>query len=417
MADDRHSCDCLAMQSVADAKGYEAMSVYRERGRWRYRSTAYYSNGKSVRINGSAPKHEDTKQKALQMEREHCERMRAMTPGKEEPTQDHAASATEPAKPTVPTVAEYGTTYLDSARIDAKPSAFASKEGIWRTHIVPHLGDRRLDEVTYAVIEDFKLSLAKTRCRNTKAPRTLSPKTLNNVLVVLSHALQVARKRNLIATVPEIDWVKLPPQEFDFLGFEEADRLITAADGQWGTMIAVALRTGLRQGELLGLRWIDVDLSAGRLTVRQNYVDGLYVTPKSGKPREVPLSEGARLALQAHRHERGPLVFCDAAGSVLSDGKMERPLKRAYTAASLRPIGWHTLRHTFASHLAMRGVPLKVIQELLGHASIVTTQRYAHLAPHVARDAVKLLDRAPSAASGGQLATDWQNQPTPPVSN
>jgi site-specific recombinase XerD len=96
---------------------------------------------------------------------------------------------------------------------------------------------------------------------------------------------------------------------------------------------------------------------------------------------------------------------------------MARPLMRAYRAAGLRPIGWHTGRHTFASHLAMRGVPLKVIQELLGHASIVTTQRYAHLAPHVARDAVKLLDRAPIRPIGGPMATDCQSRPDDAGSN
>jgi integrase len=274
-----------------------------------------------------------------------------------------------------------------------------------------------LNEVSYAVIEDFKLSLAKTQCRHTKTPRTLAPGTMHNILVVLSDMLQVARKRSLIASVPEIDWIKIPKPDFDFLDFEEADRLIVGADGEWRTMILVALRTGLRQGELLGLRWIDVDLSAGRLTVRQNYVDGSFVTPKSGKPREVPLCEEAIAALKAHRHERGPLVFCDGEGRVLSDGKMARPLIRAYRAAGLRPIGWHTLRHTFASHLAMRGATLRVIQDLLGHASIVTTQRYAHLAPHVARDAVKLLDRAPIAPGRGPLTTDCQNPPDDARSN
>src|SRR3954471_6115379 len=84
---------------------------------------------------------------------------------------------------------------------------------------------------------------------------------------------------------------------------------------------------------------------------------------------------------------------------MLKKNEVNHPLWRATRRAGLRRIGWHVLRHTFASHLAMRGVPLKAIQELLGHASIVTTMRYAHLAPHVARDAVRLLDRARPAAA------------------
>jgi len=181
-------------------------------------------------------------------------------------------------------------------------------------------------------------------------------------------------------------------------------------------MILVAMRTGMRMGELLGLRWVDVDLSAGRIYVRQSYVKGHCGLPKSGKPREIPLGDDVIEALGAHRHERGPLVFCDAAGNVLTAGLLGWPLKRAVKRAGLRAIGWHVLRHTFASHLAMRGVPLKVIQELLGHASIVTTMIYAHLAPHVARDAVRVLDRArPPAAAPPPAANSAPASSSPPA--
>jgi integrase len=71
------------------------------------------------------------------------------------------------------------------------------------------------------------------------------------------------------------------------------------------------LRTGMRDGELIGLRWDDVDLVAGRITVRQNVVNGKIGTPKSGKPREIPLGVQVRTALKEHRHLRGPLVFCN----------------------------------------------------------------------------------------------------------
>jgi integrase len=164
-------------------------------------------------------------------------------------------------------------------------------------------------------------------------------------------------------------------------------------------MIFVAMRTGLRRGELLGLRWVDVDLDVGRILVRQAYVRGHFVTPKSGKPREVPLGDEVIEELRIHRHERGPLVFCDHEGKPFTSGMLMWPLDRARRNAKLRPIGWHVLRHTFASHLAMRGKPLKVIQEMLGHSSIETTMIYSHLMPEIAREAVKSLDapRPPAA--------------------
>jgi integrase len=106
----------------------------------------------------------------------------------------------------------------------------------------------------------------------------------------------------------------VPAQEFDFLDFEEADRLLAAVDEDWRAMVLVALRTGMRMGELIALRWQDVDLIAGRVTVRQNAVKGRR-TPKSGKAREIALSNDTVAALKAHRHLRGPLVFCTMEGA------------------------------------------------------------------------------------------------------
>jgi integrase len=304
----------------------------------------------------------------------------------------------------VPTLEEFSKLYLDVAAADNKPSTLDTKRQIMRQHVLPHLGRARLDAVRYAEIQDLKLRLLGGG---------LGPKSVNNVLTVLRRMLEIARKREIVTAVPEVEWLKAPKPEFDFLTFDEAERLVDGARDEWRVMVLVALRTGLRQGELIGLRWEDVDLVAGRLMVRQNVVRGHVGTPKSGKSREVPLSGEALAALKAHRHLRGDLVFCDLGGRVLTKGETKWPLWSACKRAGLRRIGWHVLRHSFASHLVMRGAPLKAVQELLGHATIQMTMRYAHLAPEVARDAVGLLDGRGAGApeSGAPVASSWHHGP------
>jgi len=213
--------------------------------------------------------------------------------------------------------------------------------------------------------------------------------------------LVVARKRDLIESVPEIEWLKAPKPEFDFLDYGEAQRLIDGADEAWRPMITVAIKTGLRLGELLALRWReDVDLVKGQIVVRRSVTRRVVTTPKSGKKREVDLGDEAIAALKRARHLKGELVFCGADGRMLGKNEVKWPLWRACRRAGLRQIGWHVLRHTYASHLAMRGAPLKAIQELLGHATIEMTMRYSHLSPGVRRDVVRMLDSLPASASG-----------------
>jgi excisionase family DNA binding protein len=304
----------------------------------------------------------------------------------------------------VPTLREFSKLFIETSRLRNKSSTIDAKKAVISCHLLPLIGRKKLDAITYSVVEDLKLALSRkriTRVAEDKeaTARTLSPKTINNTLMCLHRMLVVARKRDLIARVPDFEWLRTKPPEFDFLDFDEAKRLVKAADGQLRTMLLTALRTGLRHGELLALRWQDVDLVAGRITVRQNVVRGVVDTPKSGKPREIPLGNEILAELKGHRHLRGPLVFCNLAGVMLTDSEQKNPLMHTCRRAGLRPVSWHVLRHTFASHLAMRGATLKVIQELLGHASIMTAMRYAHLAPRISREAVRMLDEpAPSNA-------------------
>lgn len=279
---------------------------------------------------------------------------------------------------------EHAVDFLENYAVaNNKFSEVSTKEVILRVHLVPALGDRRLSEIGPAQIEQYKAQKLKDG---------LARKSVNNHLTVLRKALVVAQEWGLLAEVPVVKRLKVAKPEFDFLSFDEADRLLDAAEAEWLPMIGTALQTGLRLGELLALRWEDVDLVAGRILVRQAVAFGELGTPKSGRGREVPLSDTALRTLKAHRHLMGPLVFCAPDGSMMPRDKPRHPLHRACRRAGLRLIGWHALRHTFASHLVMRGAPIRAVQELLGHASIEMTMRYAHLSPEVARETVRLLD-------------------------
>jgi integrase len=167
-------------------------------------------------------------------------------------------------------------------------------------------------------------------------------------------------------------------------------------------MIIIALKTGLRMGELLALKWEDVDLVAGRLMVRRALWRNIEGPPKSGRAREVPLSDDAIAVLREQRAAtfvKGQYVFCDEAGNRLNHKCLYEVVPRICKRAGLaKRLTFHDLRHSFASHLVMRGVALKAVQELLGHATIDMTMRYAHLSPDVKRDAVKLLDQPLPAA-------------------
>ena len=233
-----------------------------------------------------------------------------------------------------------------------------------------------------------------------KLEAELSPKTVNNTLSLLHKCLVTARRWEIIEAVPEFTWLKVPPSEWRFLDFEETARFLDAAKAEplWFAMAHTALKTGLRNGELRALRWDDVDLRAGKLIVRRAAAKQVIGTPKSGRSREVALSDETIRVLRAHRH-LCQLVFCHPDGRMWTQDECDRPLARICRRAGLAPVSWHVLRHTFASHLAIRGAPLKAIQELLGHSQISTTMRYAHLTPAAKRDAVALLDTKVDKAS------------------
>jgi len=269
------------------------------------------------------------------------------------------------------------------AKVNNKPSTVRGKEKNLRVHLIPFFGKMRLNEVGLKDVERYKAR---------KKEEGLSPKSINNHLTVLHKLLDVAVEWEALDQSIRMRWMKVPEQQFDFLSSEEAESLVKGAHEDWRTMIIVAMHTGLRQGELLELRWGDISFDRKSLRVSRSIHRGHIGSPKNGRIREITLNPVVLDALRKHRHLRSELVFCNEKGEHLTDSQCKRPLYAACRRAGLgRNIGWHVLRHTFASHLAMRNAPVKTIQELMGHADIRQTMRYMHLSPSAKKDAVDLL--------------------------
>jgi integrase len=159
-----------------------------------------------------------------------------------------------------------------------------------------------------------------------------------------------------------------------------------AEDLQDAELVRVAAYAGLRQGELLALRWRDVDFAGSALTVARAMSAGVESSTKSGRVRRVPLADQAaaaldRLSRRGDFTARGELVFCNGLGRSLDGSALRRRYRRAQVAADVRLLRFHDLRHTFGSLLAARGVDVVTIQSAMGHSALSTTSRYLHARP------------------------------------
>jgi integrase len=219
--------------------------------------------------------------------------------------------------------------------------------------------------------------------------------------------LRYAQEMELLEVVPKVKLLKVAPPRFDFLTFEELARLVSAVqeDPVRLALVLLGADAGLRQGETMALEWGDVDLVAGVLTVRRSSWQGVIGTPKSGKERKVPLTGRLKAALKAVRHLRSELVLCHRDGSPLTQSAIEAALRFGCKRAGLRTITSHVLRHTFCSHLAMRGAAPKAIQELVGHSTLTMTLRYMHLAPSALTEAIGLLNFGQQMGNAAQAAS------------
>jgi integrase len=308
----------------------------------------------------------------------------------------------EPTKREVPTLEEYAPRFMDEyARANRqKASGIAAKDTILKVHLVPHLGLTRLDAIANEDIQRLKHRLTKR-----------APKTVNNVLTVLNTVLRTALEWGVIERVPcTIRLLKVPKTSMGFYEFEDFERLVEAARLAGPVPHLIALlggEAGLRSGEMIALEWADIDLGKRQLCVERSDWHGQVNTTKGGRLRYVPLTTRLTTALRGHRHLKGQRVLSQPDGSPLKVDMVGDHVRRAARKAGVTVSGAHRLRHTFCSHLAMRGAATRAIQELAGHQDLRTTQRYMHLSPAALDEAIRLLDSPRvSVGRGEMLETD-----------
>jgi integrase len=285
----------------------------------------------------------------------------------------------------VPTLKEFALRFLDGyAKANRlKPSGIASKETVLRVHLTKAFGDKRLDEISTEDVQRLKAALTER-----------APKTVNNVLTVLSVVLRTAVEWGVIGQIPcSIKLLKAPKSEASFHDFDEFEQLVDVARSEALALLIVLLggEAGLRCGEIMALEWTDIDFAKRQLTVARSEWKGHVTMPKGGRIRYVPMTRRLTEALREARHLRGPRVLCDGTGKPLTQKVIQVLVRRTARRANVKP-GIHILRHSFCSHLAMRGAPARAIQELAGHQDLGTTQRYMHLSPAALDAAIRLLE-------------------------
>ena len=264
--------------------------------------------------------------------------------------------------------------------------------------LVPALGEAPLEAITSGHIDAFRAALVEEG--------RLSPRTINKYLALIHGILKRAQRVYGLSANAAAGVERQPARrsgDFDVLSAAEVEALIRAASSsQDAALFATAAYAGLRLGELRALRWHDLDFGKRLIHVRRSYVERAEDAPKSGRVRSVPMIDQVVTVLdQLSRREwftgENDLVFCNDVGDHFDDSALRRRFYTARSAAGLKRIRFHDLRHTFGT-LAVQVFPLSDVKAFMGHADIATTMIYVHYVPQL--DAADRLSRALRAAAG-----------------
>ena len=296
--------------------------------------------------------------------------------------------------------------FQDYAKIKVRPSSHQTYQGYIHNHIRPNIGDIPLGKLTSLDLQKFyKKLLTQGRVDRVEAkgqPKGLSAKTVRNIHQILSSALKLAQEQRLILTNPA-EGCALPRVEHQEMKTLTTVQLASffreARESGVFELYYLELATGLRRGELLGLKWEDVDLERGDLRVRRQIsrINGEVVeAPLKTKNayRTLPLAEDMVSVLKEQRRKVGnsPWVFPSPNGGPISPDSVLHMLHRVLKRAGLPKVRFHDLRHTFATLALQNGVDVKTVSGMLGHFSAgFTLDTYAHITSAAQRQAAQTM--------------------------
>jgi len=295
------------------------------------------------------------------------------------------------------TVERYMDRWLESIQDKVRPGTYKPYEAIVRLHIKPTLGSTKLDKLTALQLE---------KLYRQKLNEGLSARRVRYIHVTVHKALKDAVRLQLLSR--NVADAAIPPrpvkQEIEPLTQDQMRSLLDASKSdKLHALYVLAITTGMRQGELLGLQWKDLDLDTGTLRVNRSVYEGIISPPKTNAGRRtIRLSKLAIVALRQHRINAAKLrisewVFPNASGTSIGHQNLHnrswKPLlKRAGLPHSVR---FHDLRHSCISLLLARGIPLKVVSEMAGHADVsITLSVYGHVLPDMQSTAADGIDDA-----------------------
>lgn len=253
-------------------------------------------------------------------------------------------------------------------------------------HVYPAFGNTPLDEITVKQIEDYKSFRRRAKGRGGKP---VSEATVNRELCALKVILKYAVAWGKLDSNPatEVKTFKETPDQARLLEVHEIDRLLNEVPNNLRAFVSVIVNAGLRSAELYRLQWRDIDSERGELTVASRRGGAT----KNHESRRIPMNDALSEDLRRHpRNLNSPYVFCNSQGEPLKN--VRKSLKSAAERAGIEGfVGPHQLRHAFCSHAQMQGARGRTVQGWMGHKSLATTERYAHVSPDHEKAAIQLL--------------------------